>query len=87
MKFDTSAPFWNEVSTTNVGSTSGTAEVPISQVKLISSIAAMKLYSHGIIPYRGFRLKDIKYYFGVKGNKQAVLTALEALKEVTTTKA
>lgn len=87
MKFDTSAPFWNEASTMTVGSTAGTAEVPVSQVKLISSISAMKLYCNGIIPYRGFRLADIKYYFGVKGNKQAVLTALEAIKEVTTTKA
>ena len=84
MKFDTNAPFWNEVSTTNFGSTEGTVEVPVSQVKLIASISAMKLFCHGIIPYRGFRLADIKYYFGVKGNKQAVLTALEAIKEVTT---
>ena len=84
MKFDTNAPFWNEASTVNLGSTQGTAQVPIAQVKLISSISAMKLFCRGIMPYRGFRLADIKYYFGVKGNKQAVLTALEAIKEVTT---
>jgi len=83
MQFDTSAPFWNEASTTNLGSTEGFAEVPVSQVKLISSIAAMKLFCHGITPYRGFRLADIKYYFGVKGSKQKVLQALEAIKEVT----
>ena len=83
MQFDTSAPFWNEASTTNLGSTEGFAEVPVSQVKLITSISAMKMYCHGIIPYRGFRMKDIKDYFGVKGNKQAVLQALEAIKEVT----
>ena len=84
MKFNTNAPFWNEASTVNLGSTQGTAQVPIAQVKLISSISAMKLFCRGIMPYRGFRLADIKYYFGVKGNKQAVLTALEAIKEVTT---
>ena len=84
MKFDTSAPFWNEASSINVGSTEGTARVPVSQIKLISSISSMKLYCRGIIPYRGFRLKDIKYYYGVKGNKEAVLKALEAIKEVTT---
>lgn len=84
MKFDTNAPFWNEASTMNVGSTEGTAEVPVSQVKLISSISAMRLFCNGILPYRGFRLKDVKTYFGVKGNKQAVLAALEAIKEVTT---
>lgn len=84
MKFDTNAPFWNEASTMNVGSTDGTAEVPVAQVKLISSISAMKLFCHGIMPYRGFRMKDIKDYFGVKGNKQTVLAALEAIKEVTT---
>lgn len=84
MKFDTNAPFWNEASIVNLGSTQGTAQVPIAQVKLISSISAMKLFCRGIMPYRGFRLADIKYYFGVKGNKQAVLTALEAIKEVTT---
>lgn len=84
MKFDTNAPFWNEASTMNVGSTEGTAEVPVAQVKLISSIAAMKLFCSGIMPYRGFRMKDIKDYFGVKGNKQKVLQALESIKEVTT---
>lgn len=84
MKFDTNAPFWNEASTVNVGSTEGTAQVPVSQIKLIASISSMKLYCRGIIPYRGFRLKDIKYYYGVKGNKEAVLKALEAIKEVTT---
>jgi len=87
MKFDTNAPFWNEVSTVHVGSTERTAEVPVAQVRLITSISAMKLFCRGIMPYRGFRMKDIKDYFGVKGNKQAVLTALEAIKEVTTTKA
>ena len=33
-------------------------------------------------PHRNWRLKDVKWYFGIKGNKGKVLTQLEAYKNL-----
>ena len=43
-------------------------------------VSDASLYTKGITPYRGFRLKDVKDFFGVKGNKDKVLEMLEHLK-------
>lgn len=47
--------------------------------KLAATIGALKIYNVGLTPYKGFRVKDIKDYYGVKGNKQKVLEDLELL--------
>lgn len=81
--FDTSAPFfvmYESGRTTHVGNVEGTAAVNTAMVKLIAIISAMRMYTKGITPYRGFRLKDVKDFFGVKGNKDKVLEMLEHLK-------
>lgn len=81
--FNTSAPFfvmYESGRTTNVGGTEGTKAVNTAMVKLIFAINGMRLYTKGITPYRGFRLKDIKAFYGVKGNKAKVLEMLEHLK-------
>ena len=48
---------------------------------LVVSIRDMKLYQIGLKPHRFWKITDVKNYFGVKGNKVAVLNQLVALKE------
>jgi hypothetical protein len=47
---------------------------------LAVSIRDVKIFQMGMKPHRNWRLKDVKWYFGVKGNKGKVLTQLEAYK-------
>lgn len=50
----------------------------------------VNLFCKGIIPHRNWRLKDIKFYFGITGGKEKVLAILNELCEaydVTTTRA
>ena len=44
---------------------------------LIISIRDVKLFNAGLKPNRHWRLKDVKWYFGLKGNKEKVLQGLE----------
>ena len=46
---------------------------------LVVSIRDLKLFCKGIKPHRLWRLKDVKDYFGLKGNKQSILADLEYL--------
>jgi hypothetical protein len=48
---------------------------------LVVSIRDMKLYQIGMKPHRFWKITDVKNYFGVKGNKVAVLSQLVALKD------
>jgi len=68
---------YNQGRTTNLNN--GPANTAV--VKLVAARSAMRLFANGIIPYRGFRLKDLKEFFGVKGNKVAVYEQLDALLE------
>ena len=43
---------------------------------LICSIRDLKLFTKGIKPHRHWRLKDVKIYFGLKGNTEKVLHQL-----------
>ena len=47
---------------------------------LIMSIRDVKLFTKGMIITRGWRLKDVKDYFNIKGNKHKVLEQLETIK-------
>lgn len=84
-KFNTNAPFFQLFESgmnTSVGSTRGTAPVNTAMVKLTFTISAMRAYVKcGLIPHRGFRLKDVKEFYGIKGNKQHILDALLHLRE------
>lgn len=86
-KFDTNAPFFRllkEGRTTFVGYTEGGRDINRAIVKLTFDVGAMRMFCKGIVPSRNFRLKDIKYFYGVKGNKQKVYDSLLALsREVT----
>ena len=48
---------------------------------LIISIRDVKLFIVGLKPNRHWRLKDVKWYFGLKGNKEKVLQGLENIYE------
>ena len=49
---------------------------------LIVSIRDMKLFCKiGMKPNRHWRMKDVKWYFGVKGDKHKILAQLEAFLE------
>ena len=86
-KFDTNAPFFRllaEGKTTYVGNTEGGADLNRAVVKLTFDVGAMRMFCKGIIPARNFRLKDVKYFYGVKGNKQKVYDSLLALSQAVT---
>ena len=42
----------------------------------------LKLFSKGIKPNRHFRLKDIKRYFGITGNTEALINKINAIDKV-----
>lgn len=48
---------------------------------LVISIRDMKLYQIGMKPHRLWKITDVKTYFGIKGNKEAILKQLNDLKE------
>lgn len=49
---------------------------------LVISIRDVNLFCAGMKPHRFWRLKDVKEYFGITGNKQTVLEHLEFALEV-----
>ena len=48
---------------------------------LICSVRDVNLFCKGIKPTRGWRFTDVKWYFGVSGNKQKVAKTLEAYRD------
>mgnify|MGYP003653214196 FL=1 len=44
---------------------------------LVVSIRDVKLWKAGIKAHRRFRLSDVKWYFGIKGNIDKLITQLE----------
>lgn len=49
---------------------------------LIVSIRDCKLYSGGIKPTRHWKISDVKWYFGVKGNATEITKTLETYRNV-----
>ena len=56
----------------------------MAMYNLITSKGAVKLWTKGIKPNRHWRLKDVKWYFGIDGNAQTILTKLETIHKVIT---
>ena len=56
----------------------------MAMYNLITSKGAVKLWTKGIKPNRHWRLKDVKRYFGMTGNAEALLEKLETLHKVIT---
>lgn len=48
---------------------------------LIISIRDLGLFSKGLKPHRHWRLKDVKNYFGLKGNTQTILKRLQDFRD------
>ena len=51
----------------------------IAMWKLITSKSAVKLWTKGIKPNRHWKISDVKWYFGMTGNAETLLTKLETL--------
>ena len=49
---------------------------------LAVSVGQVKLFSKGIKPSRHWRLKDVKYYFGLVGGTDEILNQLEQLQVI-----
>ena len=56
--------------------------MPVGYWNLIISIRDCKLYSKGLKPHRAWKISDVKWYFGVKGNAQQIADVLEKYKEI-----
>ena len=57
-------------------------QMPVGYYNLIVSIRDCKLYSKGIKPHRMWKISDVKWYFGVKGNAQQISEILEQYKAI-----
>lgn len=55
-------------------------DIPRGYYNLLLSIRDVSLFSKGIKPHRHWRLKDVKWYFGISGNTEKILTQLELIK-------
>ena len=49
---------------------------------LAVSVGQVKLFSKGIKPTQRWRLKDVKYYFGLVGGTNKILSQLEQLQDI-----
>ena len=58
----------------------------IAMWNLITTKGAVKLYTKGIKPYRGWRITDVKKYFGMNGNAETLHSKLVKLYDVLTNK-
>ncbi len=47
---------------------------------LLVSIRDVKLWKAGLRPHRGWKISQVKQYFGLKGNTDKVIQGLEDLK-------
>ena len=54
----------------------------MARYNLIVVKGQLKLFSKGIKPNRHFRLKDIKRYFGITGNTEALITKINTIDKV-----
>ena len=52
----------------------------VGTYNLIVSIRDVKLFKIGLKPHSHWRLKDVKWYFGLKGNTDTILKGLKRLK-------
>jgi hypothetical protein len=59
-------------------------DIPRGYYNLVMSIRDVSLFSKGIKPHRNWRLKDVKWYFGISGNTQKVLSELNHIKDLLT---
>jgi len=73
MKADASAPFWQEINdpdarTINING----VDVKQCVYNLLITRRDMRMYMKGIKPHRGWQIRQVKQYFGIKGGKQKI---------------
>ena len=56
----------------------------MAMYNLITSKGAVKLWTKGIKPNRHWKISDVKWYFGMTGNPETLLTKLDTLYKVIT---
>ena len=56
----------------------------MAMYNLITSKGAVKLWTKGIKPNRHWKISDVKWYFGMTGNAEALLEKLDTLYKVIT---
>ena len=56
----------------------------MAMYNLITTKGAVKLYTKGIKPYRGWKITDVKKYFGMNGNAEVLHKKLKKLHEILT---
>jgi len=80
-KVDSSAPFWQELRDPNrpVVNMGGEEAVPRFLYNLMITKRDVNLYLKGIKPHRGWRISDVKAYFGLTGGKQKIADAINLL--------
>ena len=67
----------------HVSTGSGSGYMKHAHWNLLLSIRDLQLFCKGIKPHRYWKLRDVKDYFGVKGNKEKVLEQLlEMFKQI-----
>ena len=54
----------------------------LGMYNLAISIRDLRMYKHGIKPYRNWKITDLKKYIGIKGNKATMLEKLETLHQL-----
>lgn len=63
------------------GDSNGTRMMSRAYWNLVISIRDVALYNKGIKPNRNWKITNVKHYFGVKGNKEAVYFKLQQMLE------
>jgi hypothetical protein len=72
---DASAPFFTDDRMIAVNG----APLPMQAFNLACSRRDLKLFCAGLTPHRGWKLRDVKAYYGLSGNKQKCLAQIESL--------
>ena len=74
-----SSRFFEEISTPNSMMNVNNNPMPRGIYNLIVSKRDVGLFCVGMKPHRNWRIKDVKQYFGLKGNNEKIKSQLEQL--------
>lgn len=72
-KVDNTAPFWQQLHSEE------TDQVQHAMYNLILTRRDVNLYLKDIKPHRGWKISDVKTYFGIKGGKQKIADQINLL--------
>ena len=76
-KVDSSAPFWQQLHDEDAPTMQIQGRtVPQCLYNLMVTKRDVNLYLHGLKPHRGWKIGDVKAYFGLKGGKQKIKDAI-----------